>query len=220
MERGRYAVGELTVHVVALRDRRRRAAPEELWVFHHTLERALFGSTTGALHRLYERSSLTQAPLALKKASIPDLCTAPELAQLLALLTETLPFESKGRVRNATLLPLNLVPVLAAKLGRSPRTTALLEALRQPLPRLWAAQAEQEAHAAAGEVDLLLEEGALRCPRPPLPSPPPQPAPPSTATRHRRCPAALPEIPKIRDRGVGGGGGAPGDRARADGPIR
>ena len=72
-----------------------------------------------------------------------------------------------------TIVQLNLIPTLCQKLGRSPRTTALMEALRQPLPRLWEAQAEQESLAEQNERDLLLDEVG-RCdarPRPPLLTP-------------------------------------------------
>eukprot|EP00966_Prymnesium_polylepis_P309511 7151471-Prymnesium_polylepis.1 len=95
----------------------------------------------------------------LNKASIAEGLVSPqEFATLISLLTETLPLESRGRVRNATLVPLNLVPVLCQKLGRSQRTRDLLAALQQPLPRLWAAQEEAEANAHDGELDLVLEE--------------------------------------------------------------
>ena len=58
---------------------------------------------TGSIHRLYERASLSRSPLALKKASIAEgLCTAQELAQLIAYIEESLPLESRGRVRNVT----------------------------------------------------------------------------------------------------------------------
>ena len=159
MERSRHALGELTIIVVALRDRRQARAPEELFVFQHTLQIALYGGASSGIHRLYERASLTSAPLALSKASVGQgLVTAQELAQLISLLSETLPFESQGRVRNVTLVALNLVPVLCQKLGRSERTTALLQALRQPLPPLWVAEQQREEDAANGERDLLLDD--------------------------------------------------------------
>ena len=80
-------------------------------------------------------------------------------------------------------MQLNLIPTLCQKLGRSPRTTALMEALRQPLPRLWEAQAEQESLAEQNERDLLLDEVG-RCdarPRPPLLTP-------------RSCPQEIEEL--------------------------
>ena len=159
MEVSRHALGELSIIVVQLKDRRQSRAPEEHWLFQHTLQHALYGGTSSGIHRLYERASLTQAPLALSKKSLGEgLCTAQELQQLISLLSETLPFESQGRVRNVTLVAKNLVPVLCQKLGRSPRTMSLLEALSQPLPRLWEALNEQAANAAENEMDLLLEE--------------------------------------------------------------
>jgi hypothetical protein len=57
-----------------------------------------------------------------------------------------------------TLLQLNHVPAICQKLGRSEKTTLLLQALAQPLPPLWVAQAEQEANHANLEHDLLLQD--------------------------------------------------------------
>eukprot|EP00966_Prymnesium_polylepis_P081956 1898523-Prymnesium_polylepis.1 len=86
MECSRHALGELTMIVVSLKDRRQARAPDELWVFQHSLATAMYGSPSSAMHRLYERASLTSAPLALSKASIAaGLVTAQELAQLIAL---------------------------------------------------------------------------------------------------------------------------------------
>ena len=68
------------------------------------VERLLLHTRTcraGSIHRLYERASLTRSSLALKKASISEgLCTAQELAQLIGFIEESLPLESRGRVRN------------------------------------------------------------------------------------------------------------------------
>ena len=95
MERARYNCDGTTIIVMGMPDRRgNRAARDETWVFQHTLERMLFGSNTGSIHRLYERCSLTQASLPLSKSSIEEgLCTGQELSMLIQLLGETLPRE-------------------------------------------------------------------------------------------------------------------------------
>lgn len=84
--------------------------------------------------------------------------TRAEYEAIIALFCEGVPLESRGRVRMCTLLQLNHVPALCQKLGRSEKTTALLQSLAQPLPPLWVAQAEQEANRDRLEHDLLLED--------------------------------------------------------------
>ena len=49
------------------------------------------------------------------------------------------------------------IQALCLKLGRGPRTSALITALNQPI-RLWQALDEQEEHAENDEVDLMLDE--------------------------------------------------------------
>jgi hypothetical protein len=86
------------------------------------------------------------------------LVTRAEYDGIMQLFCEGLPLESRGRVRMCTLLQLNHVPAICQKLGRSEKTTALLQALAQPLPPLWVAQAEQEANHDNLEHDLLLAD--------------------------------------------------------------
>jgi hypothetical protein len=62
-------------------------------------------------------------------------------------------------VRNVTLLQTVHIGTLCLKVGRSPRTTAIVQAMGQE-PRLWQALAEQEQNRAdLGGVDLVLEDG-------------------------------------------------------------
>ena len=77
---------------------------------------------------------------------------------LLQILEDSLPLEAKGRVRSVTLLPLNVVVQCCKTLGRGPRTTALLTALAEPVPRLWDLEAQREADAANLEYDPLLAD--------------------------------------------------------------
>ena len=53
MEHTRHALGELTIVVVALKDRRQSRAQDELWVFQHTIQHALYGNSSSGIHRLY-----------------------------------------------------------------------------------------------------------------------------------------------------------------------
>ena len=96
--------------------------------------------------------------MTLKAASVGTLCTKAEYDRLLQLFQEDLPVESRGRVRNMTLLAVNHAITAARNLGRGPRTVAFIEALGTPLPPLWVAQAEQEANRANLEADLVLDE--------------------------------------------------------------
>lgn len=74
------------------------------------------------------------------------------------LFEEVLPLESRGRVKNLSLIAVNHCVTASHRLGRSPRTTAFLNALAAPQPRAWLLIQEQEENIAAGEVDLLLDE--------------------------------------------------------------
>ena len=58
LERARYSVGDQTLIVVGLPDRRARGDQDTLWVFQKTLECCLFGGNSSAIHRLLERCSL------------------------------------------------------------------------------------------------------------------------------------------------------------------
>lgn len=101
---------------------------------------------------------MSATPLPLKRSSVPALVTAEEYAQLISELEAVSPLESKGRIRNVTLLAVSVATKLAHAFGRCPRSIAFLCALQTPLPRLWDAQLEQEANRANFEVDLCLDD--------------------------------------------------------------
>ena len=111
------------------------------------------------------------------------MCTREELDELIRLLSETLPFESQGRVRMVSIIAKcalslprahrhALCPALpnqavcgrahcftaAQKMGRGEKTIAFYRAMAAPLPRTWELQIEQQELAAAGTVDLLVDE--------------------------------------------------------------
>ena len=111
------------------------------------------------MHALLGRCSLAQVPLVLKAKSVVDgLVTRGEYDEIIKLLCESLPLESQGRTRCATLIATNHAITLAGKLGRSDKTVAFMRSLSQPLPRAWELAEEKEALAANGEVDLLVDE--------------------------------------------------------------
>ena len=156
----RHALGDQTLLVVTLPDRRERRHGDEKWLFMWQVSEALYGTHTGALHALLARCSLASAPLSLRRSSSE--VTPQEYEQLKTLLEEALSsaghYESKGRIKNLSILAVNHAVTAAHRLGRSPRTTAFLNALASPQPRAWLLLQEQEENTAAGEVDLLLDE--------------------------------------------------------------
>ena len=124
------------------------------------LEQCLYGeSGSGSVYRLLQRESLSSCPLSLRKGSIiAGHVTAQEYQTIVTLLEEISPIESRGRIRAVTIVALKVAIKLAHALGRCPRTTAFLRALRTPLPRLWEAQLEQEQLAADMEMNPLLDD--------------------------------------------------------------
>ena len=108
----------------------------------YQVEHALYGqSGGGSVYRLLHRESLSQCPLALKRSSVnAGLVTTAEYEQLIKELEAVSPIESRGRIRNVTLLSVSVATKLAHALGRGPKTIAFLRALSTPLPRLWEAQ--------------------------------------------------------------------------------
>jgi hypothetical protein len=75
-----------------------------------------------------------------------------------ALPADVVDPSSLGRIRNCTIIPLAAAATVVRTFGRSPASMAWLRALSQPVPQAWELRAEQEANAAAGEVDLVLNE--------------------------------------------------------------
>ena len=120
------------------------------------------------------------APLTVNKKAVTDrLVTQQEFDQIVGWLSESLGFESQGRVRQVMLIAKAHAITCAQKLGRGEKTQAFLRCLAAPLPRLWEALNEQEANHADMETDLVLDEGTCYTPPPadlrggcaPLPTP-------------------------------------------------
>ena len=107
------------------------------------------------------------APLTVNKKAVTDrLVTQQEFDQIVGWLSESLGFESQGRVRQVMLIAKAHAITCAQKLGRGEKTQAFLRCLAAPLPRLWEALNEQEANHADMETDLVLDEGTCYTPPP------------------------------------------------------
>ena len=188
LEVARHAIGSRTLIHVRMLDRRLARPALEDWLFQHDVEQCIYGANNGALYQLYGRClpsclratfpqcvclasrthtdspflacrcSLQAAPLALKKSSIPTLATEAEFAELVRLLSEGLPLESKGRVRNVTLIQVNHIATLCAKRGRDEKSIALLRGLSVELPRIWQLEMAREEDDANGEFSYTLQE--------------------------------------------------------------
>jgi hypothetical protein len=92
---------------IRMPDRRHASPRDETWLLQHQVEAALFGDNcTGAMYRLLARESLSLSPMPLKRKSVQDgLVLDAEYTELIRLLEECLPIESKGRVRHAPAHP-------------------------------------------------------------------------------------------------------------------
>ena len=116
-------------------------------------------SGSGAIYRLLQREGMSLTPLALKRKSVEDdLVTSAEYEQLIKELEDVSPIESRGRIRNVTLIAMPIVSKICTAVGRGAKSIALLRALQHPIPRLWELQAEQERNAANLEEDLTLQD--------------------------------------------------------------
>jgi len=59
LERSRHQLGDATLITISLPDRRIPREPQEVWVFSHTVELALYGGNSGGLVKLLARCSLS-----------------------------------------------------------------------------------------------------------------------------------------------------------------
>ena len=93
----RYALDSLTIPVVCLMDPRSRR--EDRFCFQYHIEHVLYGGPTGGLYRLLGRASLGSSTLTLNKAAVlAGVISAEHFQQIVALLSESLPFESQARI--------------------------------------------------------------------------------------------------------------------------
>ena len=92
----RFALDSLTIPVVRLMDPRSRR--QDRFCFQYHIEHVLYGGPTGGLYRLLGRASLGSSTLTLNKAAVlAGVISADAFQQIVALLSESLPFESQVR---------------------------------------------------------------------------------------------------------------------------
>ena len=156
-----------TVSVVDLPDRRAAGHRVVRFVYQRHLEAVLYGRTEGSsgpIWKLMSQTGMGITTLAVNKQSVvAGIITDAEFVALMAEFRAVLPGDmidpsSLGRIRNCTLLPMAAAATIARSFGRSPASLAWLRAFNQPIPEAWELREEQEANAAVGEVDLLLDD--------------------------------------------------------------
>ena len=76
LERSRHQLGDATLIAINLPDRRVPRHPPEVWVFSHSVERALFGGNSGGLVKLLGRCSLS-AVRATRRPACVAMLTSP-----------------------------------------------------------------------------------------------------------------------------------------------
>ena len=159
--------GGFSMPRLSLRERRPGHPTMLRWVMQRHVENVLFarsdGGSTGAVWKLLNQTGLGRTSLIVNKsAANQGIVTTKEMEEVLQIFRQTSARSidpcSLGRVRSCTLLPVATVACICRIFGRSPASVALLRALSQHIPESWESEAEREALAARGEVDLLLEE--------------------------------------------------------------
>ena len=121
------------------------------------------GGSSGAVSKLLAKSGLGSTAWLINSAAV----TNNELSQahadfILATFKDLLPSNSDailgGRTRNVTLIPIASAAAICRNRGRSPSTTAFLQACApQQMPRSWELQAQQDAQE-EGDLDPILQE--------------------------------------------------------------
>ena len=156
-----------TLPVITLTDRRAAGNRLVRFVFQRHLEAVLFGrleGSSGPIWKLMNRAGIGSTALSVTQKSVwSDLITNEEYASIMHVFKESLPSDvvdpsSLGRIRCCTLLPLAAAATDVRSYGRSAASMAWLRAVSQPIPHAWELREEQEANAAAGVVDLVLNE--------------------------------------------------------------
>ena len=168
VERYRVEYGEgFTMPVVSLTDRRAAGNRLVRFVFQRHLETVLYGrseGSSGPIWKVMNAAGIGSTTMSVNKAAVTTgTITDAEYAALMDAFKSALPADvvdpsSLGRIRNCTIIPLAAAATVVRTFGRSPASMAWLRALSQPIPQAWELREEHEANAAAGEVDLVLEE--------------------------------------------------------------
>ena len=146
----------LTVPRFTLIDGRSARRAQVTWLPQRYLEMLLFnrtdGGSSGAVSKLLAKSGLGSTAWLINSAAV----TNNELSQahadfILATFKDLLPSNSDailgGRTRNVTLIPIASAAAICRNRGRSPSTTAFLQACApQQMPRSWELQVQQVLH--------------------------------------------------------------------------
>ena len=156
-----------TMPVVSLIDRRAAGNRLVRFVFQRHLETVLYGrseGSSGPIWKVMNAAGIGSTTMTVNKAAVTSgTITESEYTALMDTFKSALPADvvdpcSLGRIRNCTILPLAAAATVVRTFGRSAASMAWLRALSQPVPQAWELREEQEANAAAGEVDLVLNE--------------------------------------------------------------
>lgn len=156
-----------TLPVITLTDRRAAGNRLVRFVFQRHLEAVLFGrmeGSSGPIWKLMNRAGIGSTALSISKPTVSSgIITQDEFNAIMRVFKESLPSEmvdpsSLGRIRCCTVLPLAAASSVVRSFGRSGASMAFLRAVSQPVPHAWELREEQEANAADGVVDYVLEE--------------------------------------------------------------
>ena len=158
-----------TMPRIDLHDRRSGGQPRLIrWVFQRHLEMVLYnrsdGGSTGAIWKLLNAAGLGRTTLSINKAAVQtQLITQEELTACLAAFKTGLPADvidpcAANKIRSTALIPVTAAAAIVRTFGRSEASMEWLRVFGQNVPQAWELQQQQEDDAAAGEVDLLLQD--------------------------------------------------------------
>ena len=135
----------VTLPLLSLVDTRtaRNARPIR-WCFLQGFEHILYGPDAhGSANSLLARLSMSASTWMLNRSVVEHKLMSDELyTEIMDAFKQLRPAESRGRVRNATLLPLTVAIAAATAYGRCDRTVALLQGLAA-VPHRWELEIEQ-----------------------------------------------------------------------------
>ena len=157
-----------TMPRIQLRDRRSAAHPNLHWVFQRHLEMVLYGrsdgGSTGAVWKLLNQAGLGRTTLAINKEAVQSaIITQEEFTAILTafkagLVGDMIDPCSVNKIRSTAILPVSAAAAIVRGYGRSETSMEWLRVFGQNVPQAWELQEQQEEDAAAGQVDLLLQD--------------------------------------------------------------
>ena len=160
----------VTVPKFTLPDGRHARRPMVTYVPQRFVEIVLFarldGGSSGAVYKILGKNGLSPTAWTINAAAIHnDEVSQPHADFLISKYKELLCTDADpvmaGRIRNIVLLPIATVAAVCRLRGRSPATTAFLQACApNQLPQSWQLLQQQEEHEKEGEIDPLLDDAA------------------------------------------------------------